>query len=350
MNRGWVLSRRLLRAVWVLCWALGVGACAHPATTEQCATPEEGGIPWQPLAPGVWVWGGDGGDITAGNAGHVAPTSLVLAGNQAVVIDPGPSHRHGARVRRSVACRFEAEVRWVVNTHAHAENVLGNSAFEAAVARDQTQVVASAATQQAMQDRCPDCLASLTDRVGVIAMAGTRIVLPTRALSPGDRLPLGRETLQVLAVEQGHSEGDLVLWWPERRVLWAGGLVYGQRIPELSQGRVDGWLQALNRLEALRPVYVVGASVSSVAEPDRLPPALTDTRAYLQALRAGVLRAMDEGRQPQEAGLVPLPAFAHWAGYAERHAFNVQRAWRELEPVWMEQGPGGLPSVQDVGR
>ena len=342
-----------LRVLWTLCWALALGACAHASSAaDDCALHGDADVPWQPLAPGVWVWEGDGGDIGADNAGHVAPTSVVVAGQQAMVIDPGPSHGHGVRVRRSVACRFGARVRWVVNTHAHAENVLGNSAFEEQLAQGQgtMQVVASAATRQAMRERCPDCLASLTDRVGTTAMAGTRIVLPTRAVKPGDALPVGREVLQVLAVEQGHSEGDLVLWWPERRVLWAGGLVYGQRIPELSQGRVDAWLQALNRLDGLRPQHVVGVAVSSAVAPGRLPPALVGTRAYLQALRDGVLKAMDAGHQPQEAGLVPLPAFAHWAGYAERHAFNVQRAWRELEPVWMEQGPEGPRSVQDVGR
>jgi hypothetical protein len=125
--------------------------------------------------------------------------------------------------------------------------------------------------------------------------------------------------------------------------------VYGQRVPELSQGSIDAWLQALTRLEGRRPRHVVGAAVSSSGRPGALPPAMVGTRAYLQALRAGVLRAMDEGRQPQEAGLVPLPAFAHWAGYAERHAFNVQRAWRELEPVWMDQGSAG-PLIQDIGR
>jgi glyoxylase-like metal-dependent hydrolase (beta-lactamase superfamily II) len=211
------------------------------------------------------------------------------------------------------------------------------------------RVVSSAATQRAMQARCPDCLASLTDRVGASAMTGTRIVLPSQVVKPGDELPLGDAALQVVSIEQGHTEGDLVLWWPGGRVLWAGGLVYGQRVPELSQGSIDAWLQALTRLEGRRPRHVVGAAVSSSGRPGVLPPAMAGTRAYLQALRAGVLRAMDEGRQPQEAGLVPLPAFAHWAGYAERHAFNVQRAWRELEPVWMDQGSAG-PLIQDIGR
>jgi hypothetical protein len=47
---------------------------------------------------------------------------------------------------------------------------------------------------------------------------------------------------------------------------------------------------------------------------------------------------MDEGHQPHETTWGELPAYQEWAGYEARHGFNLQRAWRELEPVWMDQG------------
>ena len=331
-------------------WALGLWAAAALWPTAHGGSPTDGceaspAVPWQALAPGVWVWHpADPGEVSALNGGHVAPTTALVAGADALVIDPGPSHRHGERVRSSLACRFGAEVRWIVNTHAHAENVLANSAFADRVAAGQLTVWASEATRTAMQQRCPGCLASLTARVGAEALAGTRIVLPTHTLQEGQRLTLGPMVLEVMPVERGHTEGDLVLWNAEHRLLWAGGLVYGERIPELAQGRLDGWLDALDRLQALGPTQVVATVVSVAADPGQAPSALLGTRAYLLALRQGVLRAMDEGRQPQEVGVVDLPAYRSWVGYAERHAFNVQRAWRELEPVWMEQGaPSALP-------
>ena len=74
-------------------------------------------------------------DLGPGTGGHVATTSVFIAGGEAAVIDPGPSLRHGQRVRASLACRFGARVRWVVNTHAHAENVMGNANFAQIAAR-----------------------------------------------------------------------------------------------------------------------------------------------------------------------------------------------------------------------
>lgn len=296
-------------------------------------------VPWQPVAPGIWVWpAAENGEVSPANAGHVAPTSVVIDSGEALVIDPGPSHRQGLRLRHSLACRFQARVRWIVNTHAHAENVLANSAFADLLAAGRLEILASAATRDAMQRRCADCLASLSAKVGADAMAGTQIVLPSRVLAEGEVLRVGRHRLRVMRIEQGHTEGDLVLWSARERVLWAGGLVVGGRVPELAQGSVDGWLAALERLAAPRPRVVVSSVVSRAVAPGGLPPALTDTRRYLTDLRTSVLQAMDQGLQASESGTVTLPAYRAWAGYTERHNFNVQRAWREQEPVWMGQG------------
>lgn len=327
--RGWM-------GLLLLC--LAAAGHARPA----CQTADA--VPWQRVAPGVWAWHPSApGEVSNTNAGHVLPTSVVIDGGEALLIDPGPSQRHGERVRASLACRFGAQVRWIVNTHAHAENVLANSAFADRLAAGQLDILASATTREGMAQRCPACLASLTAKVGVDAMAGTQIVLPSRTLAEGEVLRVGRHDLRVTRVEQGHTEGDLVLWSARHRVLWAGGLVYGERVPELAQGSVDGWLAALDRLAALRPSVVVSNGVSRATTKVDLPPALTATRAYLSELRTEVLKAMDRGLQASDATVVDLPAYRTWAGHAERQGFNAQRAWRELEPVWMEKGVPPAP-------
>ncbi len=334
-----------LQAVCAL--LLGLWTAASAQAAPRCADD----VPWQRVAPGVWHWSPVAeAEIAPANAGHVLPTSVVVHGGQALLIDPGPSEAHGQRVRRSLACRFGAQVRWIVNTHAHAENVLGNSAFADRVAAGTVQILATGATRAGMAQRCPDCLASLTTKAGVDAMAGTRIVLPTRTLTEGEVLRVGPYRLQVMRIEQGHTEGDLVLWDARRRLLWAGGLVYGQRLPELAQGSLDGWLAALDRLAALRPRVVLGNTVSVAPEASSLPPALTGTRAYLGELRAAVLNAMDQGLQASDATTVTLPAYSTWAGHAERQGFNAQRAWREMEPVWMVKSDPPAPPAASPPR
>jgi len=351
---------RVGATMWRGYWWVGLAlaACATLARADS-AVPGGGGcdsgwaVPWRAVAPSVWVWmPATEAEVSADNAGHVAPTAVVVDGGEALVVDPGPSHQHGMRVLQSLRCHFGARVTWVINTHAHSENVLANSAFGALQAAGALRIGASQPTRDGMEQRCPACLASLTLRVGDAPMEGTRIVLPDVTLAPGMRLRVGRRTLEVVGVESGHTEGDLLLWDAEQGVLFAGGLVYGERIPELAQGQVDAWLAALDRLLLLPVREVLGMTWSRGAAGES-PPAIRTTRDYLAALRAGVLQAMDEGRLAQDEATVALPAFAHWVGYAQRHGFNVLRAWRELEPVWMDQGdspPTGGDSVEQPGR
>lgn len=325
-----------LVSLCVLAWAVGF-PLAHAQQAADCAATEP--VPWRELAEGVWVWDAANEEVSAANGGHVAPTSVVVDGGEALVIDPGPSLRHGQRVRSALACRFGARVVAVVNTHAHAENVLGNAAFA------DLPIAANAGTRDSMVARCPDCLASLTQRAGAAAMAGTTIVWPQRLLQAGELLSVGRWQLQVLGQEQGHTASDLVLWLPQQRVLWAGGLAYDGRLPELAQGSVVQWLAALDRLQQRQPRWVVGSRVGDARM-------LSATRRYLQALRDRVLAAMDAGRHAGELQSVRMDEWAGWVGFETRQGFNTQRAWRELEPVWMDLGntPAAPGSVEQVGR
>ena len=340
----------MLKIRW-LCCALCLYCTAHAAHawTPDCA----GALPvnWRSVAPGVWAWLPERLDeISSDNQGRVLPITAIVDAGEALVVDPGPSYPQGWRVRVSLACQFGARVRWIVNTHAHAESVLGNSAFADLQALGLLDIVATAGTREAMQRRCEQCLSYLGGTLGVEAIKGTRIVLPNRLLLEGDTLAVGQIRLRVMEIRNAHTESDLLLWEPQRRVLWAGGLLYDGRIPELAQGSLNGWLQALPRLTALRPALVISTALSGGADSASLPPSLDATRRYLQALRMRVLQAMDAGLDGSDIRSVQLPDYARWVGYAQRQGFNVQRAWRELEPEWLDATGPASASVPDIGR
>lgn len=304
---------------------------------------------WHPVGSGVWVWAPkEQADISRHNLGHVLSTSVIVDGGDAMVIDPGPSHLHAEKVIAWVRCRWQSNIRWVINTHAHAENVLGNSAFWRMQRSGRLDIGASASTLEAMQRRCKQCLAHLQETLGQQLMQSTRIVLPNRRLLNGSILPVGARRLQILLLENAHTESDTVLWDPIHRLAWVGGLVYESRVPELAQGSLDGWLSALQKVEDLRPAAVIGTGVTLAL--DGNPPAgLLYTRRYLSALRTAILKLLDTGKHASEGADVQLPEFSASAGYSSRHSLNVQRGWREMESVWMNAEPTEA-SAPDVRR
>lgn len=328
-----VLGRGCLLLLCV--WMVACTPLVATQTMPPCDSTEAKG--WHTLAPGVHVWQ-PAPDQEPGpaNAGHVMPTSVLVHGTRAWIIDPGPNRRQTQALIERVRCAWGAQVERVFNTHAHAENVLGNTALASAQAQGRVHIMATATTATTMAQRCPGCLDDLTARVGVGAMAQTTIVLPDTVLRPGEALVLGPHRLVVHEMRDAHTHSDLVLWHQTLRIAWVGGLVYGQRLPELAQGSLLGWRSALAELRSLQPQWVVGATIAGPSGAGAsAQDALAATDAYLAHVQQVVLRGMEDGLQVSELPLQAAAPFDGWAGHA-RHGFNLQRAWRELEPAWMD--------------
>jgi glyoxylase-like metal-dependent hydrolase (beta-lactamase superfamily II) len=298
-------------------WA--VPLCAAPAMAAPCPT-----TPLTQAAPGVWVWESQNEELSADNRAQIVSNVVLVSEGEATVIDPGATHLHGVELAQAIACQLHAKVTRVINTHAHAENTLGDSAFSETGAL----VASTAGTRAAMQSRCPSCLAHIQNTIGASASAGTRIVIPTQTLKPPAWLNVGSQRWWLQEWRQAHTESDLTLWNPKSRTLIAAGLVYHQRLPELSQGRLDNWLRALLALRDLQPLVVIGQRVGDSSD-------LIHTHRYLCDLHNAIAQRLSQGETASQADQVELPTYRDWVGYAQRQSFNVQRAWRELEGLWM---------------
>ena len=212
-------------------------------------------------------------------------------------------------------------MRWIIDTHPHPENVLGNSGFA------QAEIIASAATAEQMQGRCSICLQRLVDQLGAPAMRDTVIRLPTRIVTDGQTLVLGQRRLRFLVFAQAHSRGDLAVILPDAGVLFAGGLVNDRRIPDLREAALTGWIDALHTLEKLAmPSVVPGhGSATDGAAIGRFGRYLTDLKAACDRDIA------QRGDAASSGARLVLPAYSDWAEYATQHRFNVARAYRERE-------------------
>ncbi|WP_427307061.1 MBL fold metallo-hydrolase [Cupriavidus sp. H39] len=286
------------------------------------------------LQPGVYVARAHNAEALRANAGTVVPSLVHVTRAGVLVVDPGPHAAWGNALLGAIRALTPQPVRWVVNTHAHPEHVLANAAF--AGLRPRPAFLASAATAALMRQRCADCLDRLTAQLGRAAMRGTAIVLPEPALRAGGWLQTGETAWQVQVHAPAHSASDTVLYAPQLRLLCAGGLAYRERVPEMQEASLQGWRQALRQLGALPADTVVATAAGTPAQ------TLVPTLAYLDALADGIGAALAAGRDASHAvDAVAADAFRQWRHFQARHPLNVQRAWRQLEDLWMQGGPPG---------
>ncbi|MBU9578029.1 MBL fold metallo-hydrolase [Ralstonia mannitolilytica] len=284
------------------------------------------------LQHGLYAARANNAEAARANAGEVVPTLVHVTGNGVLVVDPGPHAAWGDRLITAIRHITAEPVRWVVNTHAHPEHVLANAAF--ARLQPRPAFLASAATASLMRERCQACLARLASMLGTQAMRGTHIVYPEPALRDGDWLHTGKTAWQVHIHTAAHSASDTVLYAPQQRVLCVGGLAYRQRVPELQDGSLLGWRQALRGLERLDAGIVVGTAVGTPMQ------TLLPTLSYLDALNDAIADALDAGGDAAHAlTYAPGGAYRDWRNFHPRHALNVARAWRELEDRWTQNAP-----------
>jgi glyoxylase-like metal-dependent hydrolase (beta-lactamase superfamily II) len=120
--------------------------------------------------------------------------------------------------------------------------------------------------------------------------------LPSQLVAPevltGDMLYLEGEELKV--VELGHTDTShtTALYVPSIGLVASGDGVYNNThlyLAECAEGAVNGWLGALDKIEALHPTAVVAGH--GVLDPDSSPRHIEETRRYLRDFLAARARS-----------------------------------------------------------
>jgi cyclase len=175
--------------------AAGVRAAAQPAETRS--------VRLRTLGPGDILY------VLLGGGGN----ALALARDDGVVLIDTKLPGWGAAIREAIEAATDRPVTTIVNTHAHLDHVGSNPDFPTA-----TTIVAHPAARARMQT-----LDAFTGP-GARFLPGTLV---------GDRLSLldGRDRMDLHYFGRGHTDGDLVVVFPEKRLAYFGDLFPSKAVP-----------------------------------------------------------------------------------------------------------------------
>jgi glyoxylase-like metal-dependent hydrolase (beta-lactamase superfamily II) len=249
----------------------------------------------------------------------------VVTSGGAVLIDSGATARSAGEIHAAVKRVTDQPVRWVINTGGQDHRWLGNGYFKAQGA----QLIAHANARADMMDRGNDHLqalrAVLKERVD-----GTTPTLPDSYVEGTDvRLDLGGTVFELRHRGGAHTPGDTMVWLPATGVLFTGDVVYVERmLGVLPVSNTKHWLATFDVIEQLAPKRLVPGhgKVTDVAT------ARADTRAYLEALRAHMKKAVDDGADISAAiRSFDAARFMRLLNAAELHPGNASRTYLELE-------------------
>lgn len=247
----------------------------------------------QRVAPDVYVIVGDLGGQSYDNEGLNSNLGFVVGTDGVLVINAGPSVRVARALHAAIQKITPKPIKWVVNLNAQSHYWLGNDYFH----KLGIPILANTAAGKLMHDLGAGQLQSVQSILKDKANA-TTLAYPSESIDAQRTLQLGQLKIELLHFGSAHTAGDLVVWLPEQKILFAGDIVFTQRmLAVLPLGNSGGWIKAFDQAAALKPRLIVPGH----GKPTDLKTATRDTRDYLQTLRSGAQAVLAKNGSLQDA-------------------------------------------------
>lgn len=243
---------------------------------------------------------------------------FMVADDGIVAVDTCSTERRTRAFLESAAAVSPAPVRTVINTHHHGDHTHGNYLTHPAT------IIAHENCRELMVQ------SGIQHYPGVFEQADwgdLEFAPPTVTFDERVNLWVGDLKVELHYIGgAAHTTNDVVAWVPERKVLFAGDLVFNGGTPFVLMGSVSGSLRALDRLRSFEADVIVPGH-GPVCTPD----VLDDLAAYYRFVQATAAAAHAAGTSALDAAhQTDLGRFAELTD-AERLVGNLHRTLYELD-------------------
>jgi glyoxylase-like metal-dependent hydrolase (beta-lactamase superfamily II) len=209
-------------------------------------------------------------------------TAGVIAGPQwAVVIDTLATPEETLGMREYVEHELGLQVRYVINTHYHADHTWGNCFFPGAT------IFSHATCRELIREKGIPSLENAKKQNA--ALRQVKIVLPHITFEHGDlSLRVGKKNL-ILSQAMGHSSDGISVLVEEDRILFAGDAF--MPMPYIVDGNIDEMVTSIKKIARMGLENIVQGHGDIILRGE-IEAAVKENLAYLSAIRAHVRKAL----------------------------------------------------------
>lgn len=214
---------------------------------------------------------------------------VITSPQWAVVIDTLALPEETLELRDFIEENLGVPVRYIINTHFHADHSWGNFFFPGAT------VIAHELSRQIMQEKGPASLEVARQQNPVFKQV--KLVYPHMTFSEGVfTLRAGKKTLNLMHAP-GHSRDGISILVEEDRILFAGDSFLP--LPYFVDGDIDELAVSMKKVAKMGLENIVQGHGDIILRGE-IDDAVKDNLSYLTTLRKSV-RAAAKKRNPQEA-------------------------------------------------
>jgi glyoxylase-like metal-dependent hydrolase (beta-lactamase superfamily II) len=330
-------------------WLAGAETVAQRSALPSSAAPVSPGN-LSKLAEGVFA------QIASPDSDAVSNSGVVVLDSGVLIFDTHFTPEAGEALLEKVKTVTARPVRYIVNSHFHPDHTHGNQAFTTArhiigssnTRRDmlqkdlpnlnRMQLIAQSQVEQLSRDLSqePDAKKQealrdqLSSRQAFMRRMGTlKILAPGMTLDDSLSIVDGGREVQLLYLGTGHTDGDIVLYLPQEKVVFLGDIFFNDAIPNVEDANMLEWIKTLG--EALKldaKTYVPGhGQVGVRSDVERF-------LNYIEDLKAMVEPAVARGDAVEQVvrDLHVPPKYAS-CSFQDFFPANLQKMYAELKAL-----------------
>lgn len=287
------------------------------------------------LCGDTWAWLGPDGSFGWSNAG------LIRGGKRTLLVDTLFDLNLTSEMLDAMAPIIaESPLTDAVNTHANGDHCYGNQLLPA-----DTRIHAAPEVAHEMHEAPPEMIAAMSTmdlgpvltpyvrkRFGQFDFTGIRLRDPDTAVDGSATLDLDGRRVDMIKLGPAHTEGDVVVWVPDRRVLFAGDLLFIDGTPIMWAGPIENWIAACDTMADWQPDIVVPGH-GPVTDID----GIREMRDYLVHVESQLSGFISAGKDWKHAAWeIDLGRFAALPD-ADRVVVTTYQTYRHREPSTPEQ-------------
>jgi glyoxylase-like metal-dependent hydrolase (beta-lactamase superfamily II) len=254
------------------------------------------------------------------NNGNMVNSCFVDVGTSYLVIDSGPTYLYAQEAYSAMKKIKNQPISYVINTHVHDDHWLGNSCYDSLGIK----IIGSSAFDGMDKEE----KTRMQMRITPEAFEKTKQVFPTIFVKNEKILKLDGVKVHIKSVNsKAHTDSDLLVYIPKYSTLFAGDLIFNDRLPSIRDGNIANWIEALDKIRAMKMKYVIGGHGELIDSHS-----IDMTYNYLSELNVKVGTFLEDGEEIGDVvNMVVMSKYKDVNFYKEMHRQNVEMAYRMLE-------------------
>jgi glyoxylase-like metal-dependent hydrolase (beta-lactamase superfamily II)/thioredoxin-related protein len=287
------------------------------------------------ISDGIDCFFGLPSNVSQDNGGNIINSCYIEGRDGYVVIDSGPTYSYAQSAYEIMKKKKNLPVKYVINTSSDEVHILGNSFF-----KEQGSTLIGPKNYKKLLTKNRKLL--ISNKISKDALLNTRLI-PLDIYLEDDRSIL-LDDFKIDIKKINNDNEHLIVYIPSKRILFAGDMIFNNRIVAFKNNRsILVWQKGLKLLQSLSWDDIVSAHGYMTRRS-----ALKNTQSYLSLLKSEVSSSILNGESKIDAiKNIKLSAFSEDRLYNYWHHRNVASVYDELSRKRKLENSKIITSIED---